>query len=110
LKAETGCLEAEIVMHCGVAICGACYEVGSEVMLGCGAPAEGAGPWHLDLRERLVADASELGLTSISSSTWCSAHNRTSFYSHRASQGTDGRMAAYIGMLAGQRVGGAAGQ
>ncbi|HEV8455384.1 MAG TPA: polyphenol oxidase family protein [Gemmatimonadales bacterium] len=110
LKAETGCLEAEIVMHCGVAICGACYEVGSEVMLGCGAPAEGDGPWHLDLRERLVADASELGLTSISSSTWCSAHNRTSFYSHRASQGTDGRMAAYIGMLAGQRVGGAAGQ
>jgi polyphenol oxidase len=99
LKAETGCVESEIVMHCGVGICGPCYEVGSEVMLGCGAAAEGAGPWHIDLRERLAMEASELGLTSISSSTWCSAHDRPSFYSHRASGGTDGRMVAYIGML-----------
>jgi polyphenol oxidase len=98
LKAETGCLESEVVMHCGVAICGACYEVGSEVMLGCGAPADGDGPWHIDLRARLVADASELGLTSISSSAWCSAHDSPSFYSHRASGGADGRMAAYIGI------------
>ncbi|MEA2713786.1 MAG: purine-nucleoside/S-methyl-5-thioadenosine phosphorylase / adenosine deaminase [Gemmatimonadales bacterium] len=99
LKAETGCVESEIVMHCGVGICGPCYEVGSEVMLGCGAAADGAGPWHIDLRERLAMEASELGLTSISSSTWCSAHDRPSFYSHRASGGTDGRMVAYIGML-----------
>lgn len=99
LKAETGCVESEIVMHCGVGICGPCYEVGSEVMLGCGAAADGAGPWHIDLRERLAMEASELGLTSISSSTWCSAHDSPSFYSHRASGGTDGRMVAYIGML-----------
>jgi YfiH family protein len=99
LKAETGCVESEIVMHCGVGICGSCYEVGSEVMLGCGAAADGDGPWHIDLRERLAAEASELGLTSISSSTWCSAHDSPSFYSHRASGGTDGRMVAYIGML-----------
>ena len=100
LKAETECVESEIVMHCGVGICGACYEVGSEVMLGCGAAADGDGPWHIDLRQRLAAEASELGLTTISSSTWCSAHDRPSFYSHRASGGTDGRMVAYIGMLA----------
>jgi purine-nucleoside/S-methyl-5'-thioadenosine phosphorylase / adenosine deaminase len=99
LKAETGCVESEIVMHCGVGICGSCYEVGSEVMLGCGLAADGDGPWHIDLRERLAAEASELGLTSISSSTWCSAHDRPSFYSHRASGGTDGRMVAYIGMV-----------
>jgi YfiH family protein len=98
LKAETGGRNSEIVMHCGVAICGACYEVGSEVMQGCGTTAEGDGPWHIDLRERLAAEASELGLTSISSSAWCSAHDSTSFYSHRASRGTDGRMVAYIGI------------
>jgi purine-nucleoside/S-methyl-5'-thioadenosine phosphorylase / adenosine deaminase len=105
LKAEAGCLGADIVMHCGVSICGPCYEVGSEVLLGCGVPAAGEGPWHIDLRERLAAQASELGLTSISSSTWCSAHDSSSFYSHRASGGTDGRMAAYIGM-AGKQVSG----
>ena len=43
-------LQADIVMHCGVGICGPCYEVGSEVMTGCGLPAGGPGPWHLDLR------------------------------------------------------------
>jgi YfiH family protein len=102
LKAETGCVEAQIVIHCGVGICGSCYEVGSEVMVGCGAAADGDGPWHIDLRERLTAEASELGLTTISSSTWCSAHDRPSFYSHRASGGTDGRMVAYIGMPAGR--------
>jgi polyphenol oxidase len=101
LMAETGCLESEIVMHCGVGICGPCYEVGSEVMLGCGVLAEGKGPWHIDLRERLAADAAELGLTSISSSTWCSAHHRDSFYSHRASGGADGRMVAHVGMVPG---------
>jgi copper oxidase (laccase) domain-containing protein len=31
-------------------------------------------------------------------SGWCSAHDRPSFYSHRASGGTDGRMVAYVGM------------
>jgi YfiH family protein len=102
LKAETGCMESQIVMHCGVGICGSCYEVGSEVMVGCDAAADGDGPWHIDLRERLAAEASELGLTTISSSTWCSAHDRPSFYSHRASGGTDGRMVAYIGMPAGR--------
>ena len=39
-------------MHCGVGICGECYEVGSEVDDGCGRPADGARTWHLDLRER----------------------------------------------------------
>jgi len=97
LVAETGCVAGDIVMHCGVGICGRCYEVGSEVMLGCGVPADGSGPWHIDLRDRLAAQASELGVTSVSRSPWCSAHDRTSFYSHRASGGTDGRMVAYVG-------------
>ena len=87
----------DIVMHCGVGICGACYEVGSEVMTGCGVPPLGAGPWHLDLRSRLVEQAAALGLKQVTTSSWCSAHDRTTFFSHRASGGTDGRMVAYMG-------------
>jgi polyphenol oxidase len=105
LKAESGSQVPEMVMHCGIGICGECYEVGSEVMQGCGVVAEGQGPWRIDLREQLIAQARELGLTHVTSSGWCSAHDRPSFYSHRASLGTDGRMVAYIGM-AGKRVSG----
>ena len=89
---------SDIVMHCGVGICGECYEVGSEVMSGCGLPAEGAGPWHVDLREVLAEQAGALGLRRVTRSPRCSAHERPTFYSHRASRGADGRMVAYLGM------------
>jgi YfiH family protein len=88
----------DVVMHCGIGICGACYEVGAEVMTGCGVAAEGAGPWHLDLRDRLAIQAAALGIIDISTSQWCSAHDRSAFFSHRASRGTDGRMVAYLGL------------
>jgi purine-nucleoside/S-methyl-5'-thioadenosine phosphorylase / adenosine deaminase len=90
---------ADVVMHCGVGICGECYEVGSEVMDGCHLPRIGTGPWHADLRAVLRDQALRLGITSISTSQWCSGHDRAWFYSHRASGGTDGRMVAYLGML-----------
>jgi polyphenol oxidase len=99
LSAVAGVGSDELTMHCGVGICGNCYEVGSEVMQGCGLPAPGAGPWHLDLRDRLVAQAREMGLTRISASSWCSAHDHDWFYSHRASGGRDGRMVAFLGIL-----------
>ena len=93
-----GCSPASIVMHLGVAICGDCYEVGSEVMAGCGAPARGDGPWCLDLRGALAERARRAGLEQITASSWCSAHDRPRFYSHRASGGSDGRMVAYLGI------------
>jgi YfiH family protein len=89
---------ANIIMHCGVGICGDCYEVGSEVMAGCGLPLTGAGPWHLDLRKHLAAQAHQLGIGQVSLSARCSAHDRALFFSHRASQGSDGRMVAYLGI------------
>jgi hypothetical protein len=101
LRGSTGCSVADIVIHIGVGICGPCYEVGSEVMQACGVVAEGRGPWHLDLRDRLTDQALQLGLQQITTSGWCSAHDRSSFYSHRASGGADGRMVAYIGMTGG---------
>jgi copper oxidase (laccase) domain-containing protein len=91
-----------VIMHCGVGICGACYEVGSEVMIGCGLAAEGPGPWHLDLRDQLVEQAQAAGLRSVSCSSWCSAHHSEHFFSHRRSGGRDGRMVAYLGMQAGK--------
>jgi YfiH family protein len=98
LKSATKCLEGDIVMHCGVGICGDCYEVGSEVMARCGVPVAGSGPWHIDLRSVLLGQARALGLRTITSSGWCSAHDHRDFYSHRASKGRDGRMVAYIGV------------
>jgi len=88
---------ADIIMHCGVGICGACYEVGSEVMRGCGVPTAGPGPWHLDLRDHLAWAAEAAGIAQVTVSTWCTAHHRPAFYSHRGSGGTDGRMVAYLG-------------
>jgi hypothetical protein len=86
----------EIVMHCGVGICGQCYEVGSEVLTRfSGRPEPAAG--QLDLRDVLVQQAQALGLADISVSPWCSAHDRAQFFSHRASGGRDGRMVAYVG-------------
>jgi copper oxidase (laccase) domain-containing protein len=70
-------------------------------MTGCGAAAEGNGPWHLDLRATLVEQGRSLGLQRMTTSSWCSAHHRPQFYSHRASRGTDGRMVAYLGMVRG---------
>jgi hypothetical protein len=107
VKAEAGCRASDIITHCGVGICGDCYEVGSEVMEGCGVAVTGMGPWHIDLREQLVDQARELGLAQVTTSSWCSAHDGSLFFSHRASRGRDGRMVAYIGMaVRGKRVGG----
>jgi copper oxidase (laccase) domain-containing protein len=89
---------AELVMHCGVGICGDCYEVGPEVRSGCGLGCEGPGPYHVDLRQVLVQQARGLGIERISTSQWCSGHDRGRFYSHRASGGRDGRMVAYLGI------------
>jgi purine-nucleoside/S-methyl-5'-thioadenosine phosphorylase / adenosine deaminase len=109
LLAATSSDPGHVVMHCGVGICGACYEVGSEVMIGCGVGAEGPGPWHLDLRDRLMEQARAVGVRSATSSSWCSAHDSSYFFSHRRSGGRDGRMVAYLGMEAGKGGSGEAG-
>jgi len=104
LVTRSSAVPADIIMHCGIGICGACYEVGSEVMTGCGVAATGPGPWHLDLRARLIDQARQLGLGEVSASDWCSAHDRPAFYSHRGSRGMDGRMVAYVGRPAARQA------
>jgi YfiH family protein len=89
---------ADLVIHCGVGICGSCYEVGSEVseaVLGQAAPERTL----LDLREVLTGQAHALGVGRVTTSPWCTAHDHDRFYSHRHSGGADGRMAAYLGRV-----------
>ncbi len=91
-----GGASADIVIHCGVSICGRCYEVGPEVYAA--ATGEAAnGKRHLDLRSLVASRAEQLGIGRVTVSPWCTAHDHGTFYSHRSSAGADGRMAAYLG-------------
>ncbi|HUL50154.1 MAG TPA: polyphenol oxidase family protein [Gemmatimonadales bacterium] len=92
LDRRRGVRPEDLVMHCGVAICGPCYEVGRDVARRFGAPAR-----TVDLRAALARQAAGLGIPVVTISPWCSAHDRERFFSHRASGGRDGRMVAYVG-------------
>ena len=92
---------ADVVMHCGVGICGACFEVGSEVLEAFGLRGDYPQPWAVDVRERLTDEARHLGIGEVSVSQWCTVHDHERFFSHRASGGAPGRMVAYLGFLDG---------
>jgi copper oxidase (laccase) domain-containing protein len=89
---------SDVVMHCGVSICHKCYEVGSEVIEALKLASDGRGKAQADLPAILAEQARGLGISQVSSSSLCSAHDRDRFFSHRASRGTDGRMVAYLGI------------
>ena len=87
----------DIVMHCGVGICGVCYQVSSEVAERLtGRPT--SGPTNVDLRSILGGRARSLGLSDVTVSAFCTAHHHDRFFSHRASGGKGGRMVAYLGI------------
>lgn len=88
--------EVDLVMHCGVGICGGCYEVGPEVHGAVTGTSSPQGP--LDLREALEVRARARGLRAVTRSPWCAAHHGDRFFSHRRSGGRDGRMLAYLGV------------
>lgn len=87
-----------LLIHCGIGICGACYEVSTEVFAGCGLAPPKGGKGQLDLRGVLAGQARKEGVKILSASPWCSAHDSPRFFSHRRSGGTDGRMAAYFAL------------
>jgi len=97
LTGRIGSIPSDLVMHCGVSICGSCYEVGPEVYEAFGLPVPAAGKGPLDVREQLVRQAEALGIGQVSVSPWCSGHDPDRFHSHRRSRGDDGRMVAYLG-------------
>jgi YfiH family protein len=90
---------SDILMHCGVCICRDCYEVSSEVIGALGLTAQANGKAQADLPGILAAQALKLGVGEVTVSNWCSAHDRSRFFSHRASGGKDGRMVAYLGII-----------
>jgi purine-nucleoside/S-methyl-5'-thioadenosine phosphorylase / adenosine deaminase len=100
LRARAGSAVENVVVHCGVGICGDCYEVGSEVLEACGAPVVHGVSGHLDLRSVIRQQAEAAGVAEISTSPRCSAHENVTFFSHRGSRGADGRMVAYLGIPA----------
>jgi purine-nucleoside/S-methyl-5'-thioadenosine phosphorylase / adenosine deaminase len=96
LTRRADCTPGEIVMHCGVSICGDCYEVGSEVISAV-TGRQTQGPGLLDLRSEIAGRAAAAGVAHVSLSPWCTAHDQALFDSHRRSRGKDGRMVAYLG-------------
>ena len=73
----------ECAVHLGPAICGACYEVGPEVLSAVhGRPAVRHA--LLDVRAVLAAQANALGVASVSSSTLCTRCDNDRLFSHRA--------------------------
>ncbi len=90
-----GSVRSDLVVHCGVGICGPCYRVGPPVAEACGTP--GAG--HVNLRAVIARQAVSEGVRSVTVSPHCSAHMNDRFMSHRGSQGLDGRMIAFLGLL-----------
>ena len=91
-------------MHCGVGVCGDCYEVGSEVLEAFGLRGDLPAPWAIDLRERLGGEGKALGVGEVTTSDWCTVHHHDRFFSHRASHGGPGRMVAYLGFPARDRA------
>ncbi len=86
-----------LVMHCGVSVCGRCYEVGPEVI------GEVTGrnvdrAETLDLRSVLAKQAVQFGIHQVTVSPFCTVHDSELFHSYRAHGERAGRMAAYLGV------------
>jgi len=92
----TGAEPGEFLMHGGVAIGEAHYEVGPEVLaqLGVG-PA--TGPGTVDLRRIVAGRAEAAGIRRITLSPWCTFRDSEHFWSHRREPTGAGRMIAYLG-------------
>ncbi len=95
LVRQAGSTPADLVMHCGVGICGGCYQVGAEVATACGRPDHD----RVDLRGVLREQGQAQGIGAVTVSSHCSAHMNDRFMSHRGSGGRDGRMVAFLGLL-----------
>jgi len=94
---EFGSLPEDIHLHLGPAICGECYEVGSEVHIALGLP-EPDGPGPVDLRGHLAsrALAAGVGEARITESAWCTLCEGSPFFSHR--RGDSGRQVGFLGI------------
>lgn len=97
LARRWGVRAAELHLHLGPSICGACYEVGPEVHRGLGL-SEPAGPEPVDLAGVLADRAEALGVSPdrMSRSAHCTLCGDADLFSHRG--GDVGRQMAFIGI------------
>lgn len=102
LKARFGVVPADVTLYLGPSICGACYEVGVEVLRAFHRDA--AGPAKLDLRAELAQEAVRSGVSAerVVRSQWCTRCGPVHLHSHRARGVQAGRMAAFLGLVPGR--------
>ncbi|MDB4915189.1 MAG: Multi-copper polyphenol oxidoreductase, laccase [Gemmatimonadetes bacterium] len=93
LFTESGHAAADLRVHCGPAICGACYEVSADVY----AQLTGTNPGKkttIDLRAVIAGHAAAVGVREITVSPLCTKCDNDRFFSHRA--GDPGRQLGVI--------------
>lgn len=97
MRRAFGTHPSDVYLHFGPSICGACYEVGQEVLKAFGR--RGTRAATLDLRSELAGQADALGVgpSRMSVSSWCTRCHLDRFHSHRGSGKAAGRMAAFLG-------------
>jgi len=91
--AELGLMPADLRLHCGPAICGACYEVSADVAAQLTGHDPG-GPSKVDLRAIIADHARALGIREITVSPLCTRCDNDRFFSHRA--GDPGRQLGVV--------------
>ena len=95
MMATLGFVSSECSVHLGPSICGACYEVGPEVLTAVlGRPASAKA--LLDVRAVLAQQAERRKVRELSVSSWCTRCNKDHFFSHRA--GDSGRQLGIIAL------------
>ena len=88
LLAKENAPAVELVVHCGPAICGRCYEVSPDVYAALTGKSVDR-PTTVDLRALIAAHARALGVREITISERCTRCDNDRFFSHRA--GDSGR-------------------
>lgn len=80
---SVGLRASDILLHCGPAICGRCYEVSPDVY-GQLTGRQVQSPTTVDLRALIMDQARALGVRKLSVSPLCTRCNNDRFFSHRA--------------------------
>lgn len=91
--ADVGLSPADLIVHCGPAICGRCYEVGPEVYARLTGDSVST-PTPVDLRAVIAQQAAAAGASVITISDRCSRCHNERFFSHRCGDG--GRMVGAV--------------